>query len=426
MSSGQEDLDEHNKTKTLDSLTSDGYLKVLPGQHIPPPKAPVVGTQDFNSLMEAVGIKDGREKRIGQERKKKNHFRKLSDPAIKALKVALDAEASRRAIDDFELSGKQRKGGGGGGKKSEADDMPISPPKEKSKLFSKLTRAVRGNKKEESHNNGTKDMKKSQSFSSAKTNRITSSFEASEELELIQEESEVTPTNDPHTRVWEDRLDLQLHPPAPLPRIQDEIYAYAKMPFRRNQRVSVKIAGLRPLRHTTSVPIETRSLTDDTPKHTKASSEIIEPPPPIYPKSRSIKRSILINQGFDVNRIKDWNRSITDLMTEKKKSHVGITNVKEHPLECSQVSAPADLEDMCPYDDIDPALVRTGRHETIFVIIRRHFQGDSWERPLLSSREEAVNVTTSTLHVCRGALQNQRRRLPQGDSEGRERSTKSC
>lgn len=350
--------DEVGKTKTLDSVTSDGYLKVLPGQHIPPPKEPVIGTNEFDSLMKAVGIKEGKEVKIGNEkRKQKNHFRKLSDPAIKALKVALDAEASRRAIDDIDAANKQKKGG------VKTDDTPTSPPKEKTKLFSKLTRAVRGNKKEDSHSNGVaKDMKKSQSFSSAKTNRITSA-DISESLPFIQEELEAKPSsNNPHMRVWEDRLDLHLRPPAPLPRLDGEIYAYAKMPFRRNQRVSVKIAGLRPLRHTASVPIDATPLPRNTPIHSKASSEIIEPPPPIYPKSRSIKRSILINQGLDVNRIRDWNKSVCDLLAEKKAQKSGSPDVKGNSLGNSHQVPLTPSEETCPLsaDDDPPLLMLEG------------------------------------------------------------------
>ena len=46
----------------------------------------------------------------------------------------------------------------------------------------------------------------------------------------------------------------------------------------------------------------------------------------------SIKRSILVKSGFDISRVKDWNKSLSDLLYESDDKQPGIKNF-EHPLQ---------------------------------------------------------------------------------------------
>ena len=316
------------RSQTLESqasLTSDGYLKVLPGQAIPPAPPAARGTaptadtvqgtlskfpDELDVFMKALQGKDGKEKKaLVEKRKHRKVIRNMSDPMLKALKVALDEEANRRepstTITDRSVNVKRAVNNG---KKADRTDLretsPTSPPstsKGKS-LVAKVTRLVRGKKDEVSPKKTT--------AASSSPNKVGSVIgKASEIAAQIQESCRLDNISDPHRKVWRNRMDLCVPPPVPPPRYnKEEIYEYVKMPFRRNVRVSVKYAGLQAVKSVPAIklPVPGPAQCDD--------SE--ESPPPIYPKSRSIKRSILLNQGRDVTAIKDWNRSLADLLSE--------------------------------------------------------------------------------------------------------------
>ena len=326
------DSNSHNEGfRTLDSQVSEssnGYLKVLPGQAIPPAPSAQQGKaqadkqqgtlsefpEELNAFMKAIHGKEGKEKKAhGERRKHHKVIRNMSDPMLKALKVALDEEASRREPSNSNVDTTvNAKRVGNNGKKADRrdspDGSPTSPPiaSRGKSLVAKVTRLVRGKKEEVAP-------KRSLASSSLhnKSNRgVIGKSTGSENAALEHTQgSKLQVISDPHRKVWQNRMDLCLPPPVP-PRqySQDEIYEYVKMPFRRNVRVSVKYAGLQALK---TVP-----MVSTTAAGPKQLTESEGSPPPIYPKSRSIKRSILLNQGRDVTLITDWNKSVADLLDD--------------------------------------------------------------------------------------------------------------
>ena len=316
----EEPMSSHNSHndgyQTLDSQASQlsgGYLQVLPGQAIPPaPPAqrskPQQGTlsefpEELNAFMKALQVKEGKEKKpLGETKKHRKVIRNMSDPMLKALKVALDEEASRREPSSSSIDTKRA---GNNAKKLDRRDSPeASPPVASSRgksLVAKVTRLVRGKKEEVAPKRSlaSSSMNKGHRVVSGKSTGSVNSATDQRQVGKLQNGS------DPQRRVWQD----QLPPPVPPRRYnQDEIYEYVKMPFRRNVRVSIKYDGLQAMK-----PVPVANKTTSNPERLTKSEES---PPPIYPKSRSIKRSILLNQGRDVSLITDWNKSVSDLLED--------------------------------------------------------------------------------------------------------------
>lgn len=311
--------------RTLDSLASEsssGYLQVLPGQAIPP--APLAqrgrtqadkqqGTlsefpEELNAFMKALQGKEGKEKKtLGETKKHRKVIRNMSDPMLKALKVALDEEASRREPSggnvDMNVNAKRVVNSG---KKAERQREGSPPIASRGKsLVAKVTRLVRGKKDE------VAPKRPLASTLHSKTNRGVMEKRAGSESVATDRRhvGKLQVTSDPHRKAWQDQMSLQPPPPLPpRPYRQDEIYEYVKMPFRRDVRVSVKYAGLQAMK---TVPIVGTEASNQ-----EQLAESGDSPPPIYPKSRSIKRSILLNQGRDVTLVTDWNKSVADLLDD--------------------------------------------------------------------------------------------------------------